>query len=161
MAEEKLFFHECRAAGLVFKDTDEWMRWLAENKGDIRKSVAEHEGFLYTINDVCVNPHVIGHDEDNFHGWKVKTAKTQFGWIWGYDITNGSSGSGSPASYPSRYDNSAIFYDTEEHALQDALSFVIRQLECKPKTKDVSMLIYFAKKKRADIVHPQQELFKQ
>lgn len=90
----ELFFHECRAAGLVFKTSDDWFKWLTDNHYDIKKPVAEHEGFKYNINDVCTNPHVIEYsveDADNW-GWKVMTAKTQFGWIWGYSIQKGKDG---------------------------------------------------------------------
>lgn len=161
MGEKRLFYHECRAAGLVFKTVDEWTAWLAANGNDVRKVVAEHDGFKYNINDVCVNPHVpAGYKIDKYHHFEVRTAKTQFGWMWGYDITMATSGSSAPASYPSRYDDTAMFYETEGQAAQDALSFIIRQLEGKPKTKRTSMMLYYAKKQRADIVHPQQELFK-
>ena len=84
----ELFFHECRAAGLVFKTSDDWFKWLTDNGYDIKKPVAEHEGFKYNIKDECINPHVIEHSvegADNW-GWKVMTANTQFGWIWGYSI---------------------------------------------------------------------------
>ena len=60
----ELFFHECRAAGLVFKTSNDWFKWLTENSYDIKKPVAEHEGFKYNIYDVCTNPHVIGYDVD-------------------------------------------------------------------------------------------------
>lgn len=49
----ELFFHECRAAGLVFKTSNDWLKWLTDNGYDIKKPVAEHEGFKYNINDVC------------------------------------------------------------------------------------------------------------
>ena len=90
----ELFFHECRAAGLVFKTSDDWFKWLTDNGYDIKKPVAEHEGFKYTIKDFCINPHVIEYfveGADNW-GWKVTTAKTQFGWIWGFSIQNGKTG---------------------------------------------------------------------
>ena len=45
MKEEKLIFHECRAAGLVFMTVSDWTDWLKENKYDINKPVAEHDGF--------------------------------------------------------------------------------------------------------------------
>jgi hypothetical protein len=45
----ELFFHECRAAGLVFKTSDDWFKWLTDNGYDIKKPVAEHKGFKYTI----------------------------------------------------------------------------------------------------------------
>lgn len=80
-----LFFHECRAAGLVFKTSDDWFKWLTENSYDIKKPVAEHDGFKYNIKDICINPHVIEYSvegADNW-GWKVTTANTQYGWIWG------------------------------------------------------------------------------
>lgn len=158
----ELFFHECRAAGLVFKTSDDWFKWLTDNGYDIKKPVAEHEGFKYNINDFCINPHVIEYSVEGAGnwGWKVMTAKTQFGWIWGYDISTGNGRSVSPAVYPSRYDRSAIFYETEEQAAHDALIFIIRQLELKPKTKNNGILLWAAKKKRADIIHPQMELFK-
>ena len=35
MTEEKLIFHECRAAGLVFNTVSDWTDWLKENKYDI------------------------------------------------------------------------------------------------------------------------------
>ena len=162
MEKEKLIFHECRAAGLVFKTSNDWFKWLKENKYDIKKSVAEHEGFKYNIKDICINPHVIEYSvegADNW-GWKVMTANTQFGWIWGYSIQEGKHGFDCPAGYPSRYDKSAIFYETEEQAAHDALSFIIRHLELKPKTKNNGILLWAAKKKRADIIHPQMELFK-
>lgn len=81
-----LFFHECRAAGLVFKTSDDWFKWLTNNGYDIKKPVEEHEGFKYTIKDFCINPHVIEYSvegADNW-GWKVTTANTQYGWIWGF-----------------------------------------------------------------------------
>lgn len=161
MEEEKIITHECRAAGLVFETVSDWTDWLKENSYDIKKPVAEHDGFKFNINDACINPHVYAaYEVDNHHNWKVKTAKTQYGWIWGYDISTGNGGSVTPAVYPSRYDRSAIFYGTEEQAAHDALSFIIRQLEWKPKTKNNGILLLEAKKKRADIVHPQMELFK-
>lgn len=81
----ELFFHECRAAGIVFKTSDDWFKWLTDNGYDIKKPVAEHEGFKYNINDVCINPHVIEYSVEGADNWvwRVKTAKTQFGWIWG------------------------------------------------------------------------------
>lgn len=74
----ELFFHECRAAGLVFKTSNDWFKWLTENSYDTKKPVAEHDGFKYNINDVCINPHVIEYaaeGADNW-GWKVMTANT-------------------------------------------------------------------------------------
>ena len=158
----ELFFHECRAAGLVFKTSNDWFKWLTENSYDIKKPVAEHEGFKYNINDVCINPHVIEYSvegADNW-GWKVMTANTKFGWIWGYSIQKGKHFYDSPAAYPSRYDNLCIFYCNEEEAVQDALTFIIRDLEKNAGTKNTNLLLWAAKKKRADIIHPQQELFK-
>lgn len=35
----ELFFHECRAAGLVFKTSDDWFMWLTDNGYDIKKPV--------------------------------------------------------------------------------------------------------------------------
>ena len=37
----ELFFHECRAAGLVFKTPNDWCKWLTDNSYDIKKPVAE------------------------------------------------------------------------------------------------------------------------
>ena len=158
----ELFFHECRAAGLVFKTSNDWFKWLTENSYDIKNPVAEHDGFKYNINDVCINPHVIEYSVEGADncGWKVMTANTKFGWIWGYSIQNGKHWYDSPASYPSRYDNLCIFYGNEEEAVQDALTFIIRHLEKKAGTKNTKLLLWAAKKKRADIIHPQQELFK-
>jgi hypothetical protein len=159
----ELFFHECRAAGLVFKTSDDWFKWLTDNGYDIKKPVAEHEGFKYNINDVCTNPHVIGYSvegADNI-GWKVTTAKTQFGWVWGYCISLSGFRTSYSAAYPSRYDKWEIFYETEMQATYDALNFIIRQLEGrKPQNKETKVMAWAAKKKRADIVHPQMELFK-
>lgn len=159
----ELFFHECRAAGLVFKTSNDWFKWLTDNSYDIKKPVAEHEGFKYNINDVCINPHVIEYaaeGADNW-GWKVMTAKTQFGWIWGFDIQNGNTGCHiCPVGYPSRYDTNSIFYGNEKEAEQDALTYIIRYLEKNTRTKNTNLLLWAAKKKRADIIHPQQELFK-
>lgn len=142
-----LFFHECRAAGLVFKTSDDWFKWLTDNS--------------YDIKDFCINPHVIEYSAegaDNW-GWKVTTAKTQFGWIWGFSIQNGKTGYDSPVGYPSRYDTLSIFYGSEAEAVQDALTYIIGYLSKKAGTKNVNLLIWAAKKKRADIVHPQMELF--
>ena len=158
----ELFFHECRAAGLVFKTSNDWFKWLTENSYDIKKPVAEHEGFKYTIKDFCINPHVIEYSvegADNW-GWKVTTAKTQFGWIWGFSIQNGKTGYESQVGYPSRYDTLSIFYGSEAEAVQDALTYIIGYLSEKAGTKNINLLIWAAKKKRADIVHPQMELFK-
>lgn len=150
----ELFFHECRAAGLVFENVSDWTDWLKEHKYDINKPVAEHDGFKYNINDVCINPHIMERKADTGSYFAVKTAKTQYGWIWGYDISLSSSGSGSPAGYPSRYDKSAIFYETEKQALHDALSFIIRQMENrKQQTKDTKVLAWIAKKERMNIIH--------
>lgn len=80
----ELFFHECRAAGLVFKTSNDWFKWLTDNSYDIKKPVAEH----------------------------------------------------------------------------DALTCIIRYLEKNAGTKNTNLLLWAAKKKRADIIHPQQELFK-
>lgn len=157
----ELFFHECRAAGLVFKTSDDWFKWLTDNSYDIKKPVAEHEGFKYNIKDICINPHVIGYSvegADNW-GWKVMTANTQFGWIWGYSIQKGKHGYDSPVGYPSRYDTLSIFYGNESEAAQDALTCIIRYLEKNAGTKNARLLIWAAKKKRADIIHPQIELF--
>lgn len=159
----ELFFHECRAAGLVFKTSNDWFKWLTDNGYDIKKPVAEHEGFQYNIMDVCINPHVIGYSverADNW-GWKVMTANTQFGWIWGCDIQNGNTGCNiCPVGYPSRYDDLGIFYGNEKEAVQDALTYIIKYLEKNAGTKNTNLLLWAAKKKRADIIHPQQELFK-
>lgn len=159
----ELFFHECRAAGLVFKTSNDWFKWLTDNSYDIKKPVAEHDGFRYNINDVCINPHVIEYaaeGADNW-GWKVMTAKTQFGWIWGFDIQNGNTECHiCPVGYPSRYDTNSIFYGNEKEAEQDALTYIIRYLEKNTRTKNTNLLLWAAKKKRADIIHPQQELFK-
>lgn len=162
MEKEKLTFHECRAAGLVFENVSEWTDWLRENKYDISNPVAEHGGFKYNINDICINPHVIEYSvegADNW-GWKVMTANTQFGWIWGYSIQKGKHGYDSPAGYPSRYDTLSIFYGNESEAVQDALTCIIRDLEKSAGTKNTKLLLWAAKKKRAGIVHPQMELFK-
>ena len=158
----ELFFHECRAAGLVFKTSNDWFKWLTENSYDIKKPVAEHEGFKYNIKDECINPHVIEYSvegADNW-GWKVMTASTQFGWIWGYSIQKGKHRYDSPVCYPSRYDTLSIFYGNEKEAEHDALTCIIRDLEKNAGTKNTNLLILAAKKKRADIIHPQQELFK-
>ena len=42
----ELFFHECRAAGLVFKTSNDWCKWLTDNSYDIKNSVdtAKREG---------------------------------------------------------------------------------------------------------------------
>ena len=161
MAEE-LIFHECRALGVVFKTRKDWYEWLQKNSYDVYKPVATHDGFQYNINDVCINPNTIERKLDgNLFGWTVKTANTQFGWIWGYDINTPTNGSGCGASYPSRYDRKAQFFKTEKEAKLDALNYIIRQLEgMKPKTKNIALLIWEAKKVRQDIVHPQMELFK-
>lgn len=158
----ELFFHECRAAGLVFKTSDDWFKWLTDNSYDIKKPVAEHEGFKYTIKDFCINPHVIEYSVEGADncGWKVTTAKTQFGWIWGFSIQNGKTGYDSQVGYPSRYDTISIFYGSEAEAVQDALTYIIGYLSEKAGTKNINLLIWAAKKKRADIVHPQMELFK-
>ena len=158
----ELFFHECRAAGLVFKTSDDWFKWLTDNGYDIKKSVAEHDGFKYNIKDICINPHVIEYSvegADNW-GWKVTTANTQYGWIWGYSIQTANTQYDSPAGYPSRFDTLNIFYGNEEEAVQDALTYIIGYLSKKAGTKNINLLIWAAKKKRADIVHPQMELFK-
>lgn len=158
----ELFFHECRAAGLVFKTSNDWCKWLTDNSYDIKKPVAEHEGFKYNIKDECINPHVIEYSVegvDNW-GWKVMTANTQFGWIWGYSIQKGKHWYDSPVGYPSRYDTLNIFYGNEKEAEYDALTCIIRDLEKNAETKNNNLLLWAAKKKRADIIHPQQELFK-
>lgn len=162
MAEEKKLFHkECRAAGWVFKTPQEWLGWLEDNKYDTKKPVATVGGFQYSVNDVCLNPNKpatyrVG--DSSF--FEVLTAKTQYGWVWGYRYSLGTYGSASPAAYPSRYDDTAIFYGTESEAAFDALSFIARQIEAKkPMGKDKKILLWAAKKLRADIVHPQQELF--
>jgi hypothetical protein len=87
------------------------------------------------------------------------TANTQFGWIWGYSIQKGKHGYDSPAGYPSRYDTLSIFYGNEKEAEHDALTCIIRDLEKNAGTKNINLLLWAAKKKRADIIHPQQELF--
>ena len=92
--------------------------------------------------------------------WAVKTANTQYGWIWGYDISISRCGSSYPACYPIRYNKYAIFYETENKALHDALSFIIRQMENrKQQTKDTKVLAWIAKKERMNIIQPQMELF--
>lgn len=98
----ELFFHECRAAGLVFKTSEDWFKWLTENSYDIKK----------------------------------------------------------PVAYPSRYDTLSIFYGNEKEAEHDALTCIIRDLEKNAGTKNTNLLLWAAKKKRADIIHRQQELFK-
>lgn len=162
MEDNKLFFHECRAAGLVFKTSSDWMNYLKEHEYDLKYAAAEHYGFKYNLNDVCLNPNCkVKYEVEGAVGYnfEVKTARTQYGWIWGYAYDTGTGGSSSPAAYPSRYDNAAIFYEYESEAIQDALSFIIRQLGGKAKTKNVSILLFYAKKMRADVVHPQMELF--
>ena len=156
-----LFFHECRAAGLVFRTPDDWIRWLADNSDDTNKPVAEHGGFKYNINDVCINPHVIEYSLEGAGdwGWKVTTANTQYGWIWGFSVQNGKTGYEDRVGYPGRYDILSIFYGCEADAVQDALTCIIGYLSEKAGTKKINLLIRAAKKKRADIVHPQLELF--
>lgn len=156
----ELFFHECRAAGLVFKTVSDWTDWLKENKSDSNNPVAVHDGFKYNIHDVCISPLVMERKADTGSYWAVKTAKTQYGWIWGYDISLSSSVSGSPAAYPSRYDKLAIFYETEGQAKYDALTYIIRKMEgMKPQTKETKALALIAKNERMNIIHPQMELF--
>lgn len=153
------FLHECRANGQVFKDYDEWWKWLDENKMDVNKAVAEHDGFKYNINDVCLNPHEgASYKIDETFMWQVPTANTQYGWIWGYEIKVGGNYYSHSPAYPSRYSNTP-FFRTETEALIDGLTFIIHQLEGRPKTKNVSMLLYYAKKKKADLEHPQLDLF--
>lgn len=65
-----------------------------------------------------------------------------------------------PVAYPSRYDAINIFYGNEKEAVQDALTCIIRDLEKNAGTKNTNLLLWAAKKKRADIIHPQLELFK-
>lgn len=72
----ELFFHECRAAGLVFKTSDDWFKWLTDNGYDIKKPVAEHEGFKYTIKDFCINPHVIEYFGE---GWNQERQPSHLG----------------------------------------------------------------------------------
>ena len=67
----ELFFHECRAAGLVFKTSDDWFKWLTDNSYDIKKPVAEHEGFKYNINDVCINPQKVNPITDGNYPLKI------------------------------------------------------------------------------------------
>lgn len=74
------------------------------------------------------------------------TANTQFGWIWGYSIQKGKHGYDSPVAYPSRYDELGIFYGNEKEAEHDALTCIIRDLEKNAGTKNVSLLIWAAKK---------------
>lgn len=165
MAEEKIITHECRAAGLVFETVSDWTEWLKKNNYDIKKPVAEREGFKYDINDRCINPHqtvseLKAKDGAPRYNFVVKTAKTQFGWIWGYDLNAGTCTHSGECAYPSRYDKTAIFYETEGDASYDAVSFIIRQLEAKAKkNKFANILLWQAKKMRADIIHPQTELF--
>lgn len=163
MSEERLFYHECRAAGVVFKTCGDWMKWLEDNKYDTHKAVAEHGGFKYNINDVCVNPRVTAsYRIDNLYHYEVKVANTQYGWIWGYDITTYSSGNSCPASYPSRYDDKAVFFESEREATLDCLRFIVRQLEAKaknPKASKAVSLFNNAKKQLFNLVHPQMELF--
>lgn len=90
----------------------------------------------------------------------MTTANTQYGWIWGFSIQNGKTGYCNQVGYPSRYDTLSIFYGSEAEAVQDALTYIIGYLSEKAGTKNVNLLIWAAKKKRADIVHPQMELFK-
>lgn len=157
---EREFHHECRAAGLTFKTFDEWSEWLTAHKYDITSPIAEHEGFKYNVNDVCVNPHVKSYKIETNWEWQVKTAKTPDGWIWGYNISTNTSGSAAPASYPRRDDDKAAFFNTEDEASMDALNYIIRQLEGrKPKTKNINLLVWAAKKARLEIKHPQLELF--
>ncbi len=160
MEEERLFFHECRAAGMVFKTAKDWTDWLQSNEYDINKTVAVHEGFKYNANDVCTNPHEVERTVNTGGYWKVRTSKTQYGWIWGYTISADNGGSASPCSYPSRYDTKAQFLETEKEAKLDALNYIIRQLEgMRPQTKNVKLLVWSAKKVRQEVVHPQLELF--
>ena len=90
---------------------------------------------------------------------RLVQANTQFGWIWGYSIQKGKHGYDSPVAYPSRYDTLSIFYGNEKEAEHDALTCIIRDLEKNAGTKNARLLIWAAKKKRADIIHPQIELF--
>lgn len=74
----ELFFHECRAAGLVFKTSNDWCKWLTENSYDIKKPVAEHEGFKYNIKDVCINPHVIEYAVEGSGNWGMEGNDRQY-----------------------------------------------------------------------------------
>lgn len=159
--DDKLFFHECRAAGIVFKTTKDWFEWLGKDgHKDFNKPVAEHFGFKYNINDVCLNPHVeASYRIDNSFYWEVRTARTQFGWIYGYGISVGSEASSSPCGYPSRYERNTPLFETENDAIFDALTQIIRILERKGKTKNVSMMTYYAKKQRVDARYTQLDMF--
>lgn len=161
--EEREFFHECRAAGIVFKTANDWCDWLVETKYDFGKVMAEYDGFKWNINDICLNPRVLAEYKvegaPNYCA-RILTAKTQFGWLWGCEIS-----AGDPVmtfnesiGYPSRYDRADIYYETEEQAGQDACSFVLGQLQREQKTKNIKILIWGVKKLRAGMVHPQQEL---
>lgn len=159
--EDKLFFHECRAAGIVFKTCNDWVKWLeVDEHKDFSKPVAEYDGFKYNINDVCINPHIGASCKvDNYFHWEVKTAKTQYGWIYGYGISVGSDSSSSPVCYPSRYERNTPMFKTEKEAIFDALTCIIRILERKGKTKHVAMMLYYAKKQRVDARYTQLDMF--
>ncbi len=159
--EEIEFFHECRAAGLMFKTANDWCDWLAVNNYDTDKVVAEYDGFKWNINDLCINPHVLASyavEGTANYNFRILTAKTQFGWLWGCEIETGSPAFRECIGYPSRYDQTAIYYETEEQAGQDACSFVLHQLQGERKTKNIKVMIWAVKKMRADLVHPQQEI---
>lgn len=103
----------------------------------------QREALVEYIKDECINPHVIEYaveGADNW-GWKVMTANTQFGWIWGYSIQKGKHGYDSPVAYPSRYDTLSIFYGNEKEAEHDALTCIIRDLEKNAGTKNTNLLL--------------------
>lgn len=43
----ELFFHECRAAGLVFKTSNDWCKWLTDNSYGNEVTTGKVEGFLF------------------------------------------------------------------------------------------------------------------
>lgn len=144
MAEKKLIWHECRAAGLVFKSVDEWLEWLKAHKNNVQEAIAEHYGFKFNVNDVCLNPHVPAswHDNDTNYYFEVRTARTQFGWIYGYSYSLGSGGGAGPACYPRR-DEFGGFYETEKQATYEAVCFLLRQLNGKRGKRDKKSVMFF------------------
>lgn len=159
--ERKLIWHECRAAGIVFKTQEEWFKYLDSHK-DILEPVAEHHGFKFNINDVCTNPNVPAQwkSENGGNYFEVRTARTQFGWICGYTYSLCSGGGGDPVSYPRR-DEFGGFYETEKQAVYEAVCYLLRQLDSKRgrKTKEKTMFLYYLQKAKDKFDIRQLELF--
>ena len=114
-------FHICRAANVELT-RDEWFAYCKEHP-DSREVVAETNTFQWNIHDVCVNPnlHVILYDSRA--KLEIRTARTDDGWVWGFDYYGIMESVSEGGSIP------CLFIDVKHATEQDAIKAALRLMQ--------------------------------